>query len=55
MPSVDIEAEQMFNDYTKDNGFDSADDRQRIYAVLNWNLFKGGAHSADLQKKVEVQ
>ncbi|MCT7482789.1 TolC family outer membrane protein [Aliarcobacter cryaerophilus] len=50
MPSVDIEAEQMFNDYTKDNGFDSADDRQRIYAVLNWNLFKGGAHSADLQK-----
>ncbi|MCT7494768.1 TolC family outer membrane protein [Aliarcobacter cryaerophilus] len=50
MPSIDIEAEQMFNDYTKDNGFDSADDRQRIYAVLNWNLFKGGAHSADLQK-----
>ncbi len=34
MPSVDIEAEQMFNDYTKDNGFDSADDRQRIYAVF---------------------
>ncbi|HKM18591.1 MAG TPA: TolC family protein, partial [Aliarcobacter sp.] len=50
MPTVDIEAEQMFNDYTKSNRFDSADDRQRIYAVLNWNLFKGGAHSADLQK-----
>lgn len=50
MPTVDIEAEQVFNDYTKENGFDSADDRQRIYAVLNWNLFKGGAHSADLQK-----
>lgn len=50
MPSVDVEAEQMFNDYTKDNGYDSADDRQRIYAVLNWNLYKGGAHSADLQK-----
>lgn len=50
MPTVDIEAEQVFNDYTKENGYDSADDRQRIYAVLNWNLFKGGAHSADLQK-----
>ena len=50
LPTVDIEAEQVFNDYTKDNGFDSADDRQKVYAVLNWNLFKGGAHSADLQK-----
>ena len=29
MPSVDIEAEQLFNDYTKSNRFDSADDRQR--------------------------
>lgn len=62
MPTIDIEAEQVFNDYTKDNGFDSSDDRQKIYAVLNWNLYKGGAHSADLQKsrstinkEVEIQ
>jgi len=50
MPTVDIEVEQVFNDYTKVNGYDSQDDRQRAYLVLNWNLFKGGAHVADLQK-----
>ncbi|RBQ25941.1 MULTISPECIES: TolC family outer membrane protein [Arcobacteraceae] len=50
-PTLDIEAEQLFNDVSKNNnGYDNPDDRQKIYAVINWNLFKGGAHTADLQK-----
>ncbi|WP_418185524.1 TolC family protein [Aliarcobacter vitoriensis] len=50
-PTLDIEAEQIFNDVSRDNnGYDNPDDRQKIYAVINWNLFKGGAHVADLQK-----
>ena len=50
MPTVDLELEQVFNDYSTDNSFDSADDRQKAYVVMNWNLYKGGAHEADLQK-----
>ncbi|MFY9093369.1 TolC family protein, partial [Aliarcobacter butzleri] len=62
MPTVDLELEQVFNDYSTDNSFDSADDRQKAYVVMNWNLYKGGAHEADLQKskssinkEVEIQ
>ncbi|MCT7910423.1 TolC family outer membrane protein [Arcobacter lacus] len=50
MPTVDLELEQVFNDYTTENAYDSADDRQKAYVVMNWNLYKGGAHEADLQK-----
>lgn len=50
-PTVDLELEQIYNDFTKTNAYDgSADDRQRAYVVLNWNLFKGGAHTSDIQK-----
>ncbi|WP_198304794.1 TolC family outer membrane protein [Arcobacter vandammei] len=50
-PVIDLEFEQVYNDFNKDNSFDgSADDRQRAYVVMNWNLFKGGAHIADIQK-----
>ena len=50
-PVIDLEFEQVYNDFNKENSFDgSADDRQRAYVVLNWNLFKGGAHIADVQK-----
>lgn len=49
-PTIDLEAEQVFNDYSKGQTLDSPDDRQRVYLVLNWNLYSGGAHKADLQK-----
>jgi len=62
-PRLDIEAEQLFNDASPvANGYENPDDRKRIYAVMNWNLFKGGADIADIQrskssihKEVEAQ
>ena len=49
-PTVDLEFEQVFNDVNKSNDFDSADDRSKAYVVLNWNLYNGGADSANIQK-----
>lgn len=51
-PKIDIELEQLYNDSysTKDNGYDRTDDRTKAYLVLNWNLYKGGADKASLQK-----
>lgn len=50
LPTVDFEVEQVFNDVNKRNNFDMQDDRLKAYVVLSWNLYKGGAHSADIQK-----
>ena len=63
LPTVDLEVEQVFNDVNdKLNGFDMPDDRLKAYVVLSWNLYKGGAHTADVQKsrstinkEVEIQ
>ncbi len=49
-PQIDFELEQMYNDVSKDNRFDSEDDRSKAYLSLNWNLYSGGAHKADIQK-----
>jgi adhesin transport system outer membrane protein len=49
-PKVDFAVEQVYNDVNKANSFDSADDRLSAYITLSWNLFRGGADSADLQK-----
>ena len=49
-PKVDFEVEQVFNDVNKRNNFDMQDDRLKAYVVLSWNLYKGGAHTADIQK-----
>lgn len=49
-PKIDFEVEQVYNDVNRTNSFDSPDDRLSAYITLSWNLFKGGAHSADLQK-----
>lgn len=63
-PIVNLELEQLYNDaYSqRNNGYESADDRQRAYVTLNWNLYKGGADKAALQKtrsnihrEVEIQ
>lgn len=50
LPTVDLEVEQVFNDINKRNNFDMPDDRLKAYVVLSWNLYKGGAHTADIQK-----
>lgn len=49
-PRVDLSVEQVYNDVNKSNNFDAADDRLSAYITLSWNLFRGGADSADLQK-----
>jgi adhesin transport system outer membrane protein len=59
-----MEIEQLYNDAydRKDNGYENADDRLRAYITLNWNLYRGGADKAALQKtrsnihkEVEIQ
>jgi adhesin transport system outer membrane protein len=63
-PIVNLELEQLYNDAydQRNNGYESADDRQRAYVTLNWNLYRGGADKAALQKtrsnihrEVEIQ
>lgn len=49
-PIIDLEFEQIYNDYKNSNKWDSQDDRQRAYVVMNWNLFNGLADVADVQK-----
>ncbi|NOR58856.1 MAG: OmpA family protein, partial [Sulfurimonas sp.] len=49
-PKVDLEVSQFFNDVEARNAFDSPDDRFRARVVLNYNLFRGGADKANIQK-----
>ncbi len=51
-PKVDMEVSQFYNDAQKTNAFDQPDDRFRARLVLTYNLFRGGADSADIQKSV---
>lgn len=53
-PKVDMEVSQYFNDASKTNAFDQPDDRFRARLVLTYNLFHGGADSADIQKSVST-
>ncbi len=49
-PTVDLEVSQFYNDVETANSFDSPDDRFRARVVLNYNLFRGGADKANIQK-----
>lgn len=49
-PIIDLEFEQIYNDFKNNNRWDNQDDRQRAYVVMNWNLFNGLADVADVQK-----
>jgi len=52
-PKIDLEVSQAFNDQDKVlTGFDSPDDRFRVKLVLNYNIFRGGADIAGVQKQV---
>ena len=52
-PKIDFEIEQLYNDYhTRNNGFDTPDDRARVGLKLHWNLYKGGADEATKQRAI---
>ena len=51
-PKVDMEVTQSYNDVSRSNAFDIPDDRFSARLVLTYNLFRGGADSADIQKSV---
>lgn len=52
-PTVDLEVSQNYNDSSRTpNGFDQADDRFKARVVMSYNLFRGGADSANIQKHV---
>jgi len=52
-PKVDLEVSQTYNDAQKiPNGFDQADDRFKARIVLSYNLFRGGADKANIQKHI---
>lgn len=52
-PRLDLEISQSYNDAQRDtNTFDRADDRLKAKLVLSYNLFRGGADSASIQKNI---
>ncbi|MDY0321577.1 MAG: TolC family outer membrane protein [Arcobacteraceae bacterium] len=54
-PKVDFELSQHYNDVSKlNNGFDQPDDRLRARLIMTFNLYKGGADSADVQKHLST-
>lgn len=54
-PKVDVEVSQFFNDVSRiGNGYDQPDDRFRARIVMNYNLFRGGADVANVQKHLST-
>ena len=52
-PKIDLEITQNYNDTdTPNNGFDQADDRFKAVVNLSYNIFRGGADSAEVQKNI---
>ena len=57
-PKIDLEVSQNFNDNDNDKrsagrtGFNQVDDRFQAKVVLSYNIFRGGADSAAVQKDV---
>jgi len=52
-PKIDLEISQSYNDQDKAiTRFDSPDDRFRARLVLNYNIFRGGADAAGVQKQI---
>ena len=52
-PTLDLQLTQNYNDVSKNyNTFDRPDDRFQAQLVLNYNLYKGGADSAEVQKNI---
>ncbi|MDF1879389.1 TolC family outer membrane protein [Sulfurimonas sp. SAG-AH-194-C20] len=51
-PTVDLEVSQTYNDVEQRNAFDNPDDRFKARIVMNYNIFKGGADKAAVQKDI---
>ena len=51
-PKIDLEVSQNFNDVEKLNAFDQPDDRFKARVILSYNLFRGFADTATVQKDV---
>lgn len=51
-PTVDLEISQTYNDFQDRPAIDQADDRFKAKIVLNYNLFRGGADEAAVQKDI---
>jgi len=53
-PKVDLEVSQTYSDYEDGPAIDIADDRFQAKVVLSYNLFRGGADSANVQKDISL-
>ena len=51
-PTVDLEVSQTYNDVQTINSYDRADDRFKARLVMNYNIFRGGADDATVQKDI---
>ncbi|WP_428739990.1 TolC family outer membrane protein [Sulfurimonas sp.] len=52
-PTLDLQVTQNYDDVSKNNNtFDRPDDRFQAQLLLNYNLYKGGADEAEIQKNI---
>ncbi len=51
-PTIDLEISQRYNDVETINAFNNPDDRFVARIVMNYNLFRGGADKAAVQKDI---
>ena len=51
-PTVDLEISQTYNDFQNSPAIDQADDRFKARIVMNYNIFRGGADAANVQKDI---
>ncbi|SFV65356.1 Beta-1,3(4)-glucanase precursor [hydrothermal vent metagenome] len=51
-PTVDLEIVQKYNDVETRNSFDNPDDRFQARIIMNYNIFRGGADKATVQKDI---
>jgi len=51
-PTVDLELSQNYNDVSETPVLDQADDRFKARIVMNYNLYRGGADEANVQKDI---
>ncbi len=51
-PTVDLEVSQTYNDYQDSPAIDQTDDRFKARVLVNYNLFRGGADKATVQKDI---
>ena len=53
-PTLDLKLTQNYNDISKNNIYEIPDDRFQAKLVFNYNLYRGGADSANAQKYISL-